>query len=1151
MLNRAVYQKDPSTRNLVNEGVAFVNDETTEAAHTVLRYELDTFVCDGQYEKGMEHMLRTYLDNLSATQQPAVWVSGFFGSGKSHLVKMMRALWADTRFSDGATARGIAHLPPAVCDLLAELSTQGKRLGGLHAASGTLGSGANGSVRLAILGIVFKSVDLPEQYHLARFVLWLKAEGIYEQVRGLVEQKGYNWQEELDNFFVAEGLPAALIDAKPNLFSSVAGCLDTLRQQYPFVTDITSAEMVKAIRQALTREGRFPLTLLVLDEIQQFIGGDSRRSSDVQEAVEACKNIGPHLLFVGSGQTAVMGTPLLQRLAGRFTIRIELSDADVDTVIRQVVLAKQPKAIAAIEEIMTANLGEIARHLAGTTLGHRPEDAERFAQDYPILPVRRRFWEQCLRVLDQSGADSQLRSQLSMVHKAIQTNLDRPVGSVVAADYLYFDAADRLLQARVLPRKVYAQTMVWRQGTEDEQLLARACGLVFLVNKLAGSNQSLAIRATNDTLADLLVEELAQGSSTLRSRLPALLGRCELLMQVGDEYRIQTEESTAWNDEFMAQRALLSSDANRIDAERGDRLRGRVGAIVKQISLLQGAAKVSRELHVTFDAVLPNDSDRQVYAWVRDGWSSDENSCHADARQGGNLSPTIYLFLPRRSADDLRSSIIDYKAAKATLDKRGLPGTPEGSEARAAIETILHSAETRIDELLDDVFAGVRVFQGGGAEVIGADLHAMLSEAAKNSLARLYSEFQIADLAGWDKVYANAQKGAPDALKAVGDSGEPANNPICKRVLNYLGSGKSGSDVRSHFESAPYGWSRDAIDAALQVLLVAGLVRAVDDHGRPVDARDLERKAIGKSQFKIESATVSAAQRVQIRMLLQQAGVSAKTNEEAAALPEFFAKLDALALRAGGEPPKPAPPLLPGLAEARQAGGNAQLLAVYNLREELGAAIKEWKNRGDAIEARRPAWQQLQRLLTHAQSLPDAAILQTQVDEISRQRRLLAEPDLVTPLLDGVAQLLRTQINRVAAQYDAACATGEQRLQGDSNWAQLDAAQQENIRLQQHIQCGPAEQDGTGRPAIDVGTTAAILATLDALPLSALADRTAALPSRFAAAVAAAARLLEPQTQFVKLPQRTLKDAQAVDDWLREVEQQLKAALAAGPVAIQ
>ncbi|MFO7633592.1 MAG: hypothetical protein R6W76_13700, partial [Caldilinea sp.] len=288
MLNRAVYQKDPSTRKLVNEGVASVNDDGSENALTVLRYELETFVCDGQYAIGLEHIFYTFLRNLRAAQQPGVWVSGFFGSGKSHLVKMARALWADIVFADGATARGIAHLPVAIRDLLAELSTEGRRVGGLHAAAGTLGASAEGSVRLAILSIVFKSAGLPQQYPQARFVMWLQREGILEQMQAYLEQEGYDWQEELDNFYVAEGLPAALVAARPHLFASPAACLETLRNQYPHVTDVTSDEMVKAIRQALSRDGKFPLTLLVLDEVQQFIGNDPQRANEVQEAVEAC-----------------------------------------------------------------------------------------------------------------------------------------------------------------------------------------------------------------------------------------------------------------------------------------------------------------------------------------------------------------------------------------------------------------------------------------------------------------------------------------------------------------------------------------------------------------------------------------------------------------------------------------------------------------------------------------------------------------------------------------------------------------------------------------------------------------------------------------------------------------------------------------------
>ena len=140
MLNKDIYVDPPLERKLENQGVANVNDDTRdENALRVLRYELKTFVCDGQYEKGIEDILDTYLKNINKPEQPGVWVSGFFGSGKSHMVKMLRALWLNTEFPDSATAREVANLPQAIKDHLVDLTNAGKREGGLHAASGTSG----------------------------------------------------------------------------------------------------------------------------------------------------------------------------------------------------------------------------------------------------------------------------------------------------------------------------------------------------------------------------------------------------------------------------------------------------------------------------------------------------------------------------------------------------------------------------------------------------------------------------------------------------------------------------------------------------------------------------------------------------------------------------------------------------------------------------------------------------------------------------------------------------------------------------------------------------------------------------------------------------------------------------------------------------
>ncbi len=765
-----------------------------------------------------------------------------------------------------------------------------------------------------------------------------------------------------------------------------------------------------------------------------------------------------------------------------------------------------------------------------------------FAQDYPILPVRRRFWENTLRVLDPTGTDSQLRNQLSMIHKAIQTNLEAPLGSVIQGDYIYFDSADKLLQTRILPRKVHEKTMNWIKGNPDQQLTARACGLVFLINKLAGSNNEIGIQATIDTVADLMVEDLPQGSSALRGQLPALMDGCELLMKVGDEYRIQTEESAAWNDEFLSQRSQLANEAHRVEAERDDRIRQRFSTLVKKLTLTQGRAKVIRNFSPLFNSELPADANQKVCVWVRDGWSIDENSVRADALQAGHHSPTVYVFIPKRSADDLRHQLIDYKAASATLEKRGTFNTAEGTEARAAMETAKQSAEGKINELLEEAFSGARVLQGGGSEILGDDLQTMVLEAAGNALKRLYPQFPIADHAGWAKVYANAKKGAPDALKAVGDDGESSKNPVVKELLKHIGGGKKGAVVRGHFESPPFGWSRDAVDGGLQVLLVAGLVRAQDDHGKAIDFKSLDRKAIGKTMFKVESATITTAQRIQVRKLFQKNGISAKPGEELAHAPRFLEKLLELAQNAGGDAPQPAKPATATLEEIRLTAGNEQLLALYNRREELAEAINQWSDLAKQIQTRWTAWIALKQLAGYGSGIVDAEIT-AQVANIEKQRQLLAEPDLILPLVNTLAQTLREELKRLADLYNSRHEEGMARLKGDGNWQQLDPEQRNSLLAEQNLTLAHA-------PRIEVATTDDVIATLKQVSISALGDRMAALPSRFDAVLVGAAELMESEAQFVKLPSCTIKTEEDIDGWLKDARTQIQNALQLGPVII-
>lgn len=1147
LINKEIYFKNPAENVIANNGVANVSDDKTEKSLETLRYEVETFVCDGQYEKGLEKILSTYLKNISATEQPGVWISGFFGSGKSHLAKMLRALWIDFTFpEDGASARSLAKLPTSASDLFKELSNQGKRHGGLHAASGTLGAGAGDNVRLALLGIVFKSVGLPEQYHVARFEMRLHEVGIFDKVKSHIESQGKDWAKERDHIYNSPLIVEGLLKAWPEFADTAQAAKEQLRAEYKKVTDVTNDEMISSIKDALTVDEKFPLTVIILDEVQQFIGNSADRAYWIQEVTEACcKKLGGKLLFVGTGQTALSGTVLLQKLMGRFQVPIELSDTDVETVIRKIILGKKPGCVSEIDQTMTSCLGEISRHLTGTKIEHRNDDAQVFVQDYPILPVRRRFWEKVLRIVDATGTVSQLRNQLKIVHEATITTLDRPIGHVVPGDFIYGQISSSLLQTAVISKELYENIQRLSGGTDDEKLMGRLCGLIFLVGKLPRDGVAdIGLRATAESLADLLVEDITAGSAELRKRIPSLLKQLEddgLIMSIENEYRLQTRESSAWHDEYRKQLAELAGNPTRIDDERVTIFRKACGEALKTVRLTQGNCKEPRTLSLHYANELPADASKKIYAWMRDGWETDEKSVLADARNAGNQSPTIFAYIPRHAADELNKTMVGMLAAQATLNVRGIPSTAEGEDARSAMTTRFNDTQRHINALIKEIMSNARVFQGGGNEIVESTLADQVNTAAANSLIRLYPQFDVADHSQWGKVFDNAKKGAGDALLAVGHKDEPAKHPVCAAILKYIAGGKKGSDIRDTFKEPPYGWSQDAIDGGLFALLAGGLTRAIDATNKTVDVKTLERAKITQTTFKVESVTVTPVQLIQVRKVLQDAGCPCKPGEELATIPAFIQSLLQRVQAAGGEPPCPHRPSTTHLDEIKSLTGNEQIMAIYNQREDLLKQIKEWDERAETIKKRYPDWSTLETLLELAKGLKPAEKLVEQAEAIKASRLLLADPNPMKELNEQSTQLLRKALNHAHDEYQKVYDALMTQLQMDSNWQKLNDSQRHAILTNANI---------VAVPAIATGSVDEIIESLEKMSLDIWRYRREALSSLFEQARLEAAKLLEPKVVHVSLPHRTIRTPDEAKEWLEEVETLLGEKLKDGPVML-
>ena len=1149
MMNQEIYEKDPRSHTLLNQGVAKVTSGQTDAELVTLRYELENFVCDGQYAEGLSRILSTYLGHLDKPEQPGVWVSGFFGSGKSHLVKMLQYLWTDFEFkNDGAKARGLPkNLPSGLKDLLKELSTSAKRLGGLHAAAGTLGAGAGESIRLELLGIIFKSVGLPEQYSRASFMIWLKDEGLEASVRDFIQQGGGDFDKELANLYVSDLIAKGILAARPEFASKPADVKTSLQKQFPKVSDVSIDEMIAKIKQAISQKGKVPCTIIILDEVQQYIADDVNRSKAVQDLQEhCCSRLGANLMFVATGQNALSGVPLLQRLQGRFPVTVELQDTDVEQVTRELVLKKKPSAEAGLKKLLDDHSGEIERQLVSTKIAFSSRDRRLLVQDYPILPVRRRFWERVLRAVDKAGTGAQLRTQLWIVYDAVKNTAEQPIGTVVNGAFLYEHIKTRVIQSGILLQEI-AETIARQKQEVDGELRYHLCSLIFLIGQLPHQGPADAgVRADTDTLADLLVTDLTSSSAELRKKIPLLLDMLVTsgsIMRIDNEYRMQTREGSEWNQVYLEARNKLLNDPAKLASERSQLLRTQCSEILKTFKLLHGKkSKESRKIELHFGDTPPSTDGASIPVWIRDGWETELSTVLSEARMAGDAA-IVYGHIPRTMAYELNQAIAGHYAATTTLQAKGAPSGEEGIHARKAMETLQTQSLGTRDGLITTILNETQVYLAGGDNMEGTLLNQKIEETAKLCLDRLYPLFHLADFSAsdWEKVYTRAKGGAGDAMAAVDHKGDVNTHPVCKAVVDYVGSGRKGADIQKHFEAPAYGWPKDAINAVLVVLVHAGVVRAISASKESVPPAKLDQKTISTVEFRCETITLSTVQLIAIRGVFKAIGIPSQPGDESTHAPNFLNKLKLLAEAAGGDAPLPKVPSTVSITDLANRVGNDQLKGIFDSKDEFTKQIANWQRDRDLIAERSSKWTQLIALLKFAADLPVAAEVQPEVTAIEQGRKLLASPDPVPAMVEKLTNALRGALNQARDQFTADYDTRLTTLTESPTWKQIPQPNRHQILGSQGIR---------ETPKIDVGTTEEVIETLQQTNLSVLSAIRDALPTRFQQAASAAAILLKPKAQSISLPGGTIENETELQVWLDDVKVRVMAKLKDGPVIL-
>ncbi|MBI2354427.1 MAG: BREX system P-loop protein BrxC [Deltaproteobacteria bacterium] len=433
------------------EGVIKADDEAS------LRLEIEEYVLTNEVEKRLESFLDAYNNYEGAN---GVWVSGFFGSGKSHLLKML-ALLLENRQIDGAAALDL-FLPK--CGNNEILRGDLKRAVGIPAKSILFNIDQKADVISktqidALLAVFVKVFDemcgyYGKQGHIAQFERDLDSRGLFEQFKTIYESvAGRPWHKGREQALLeAQNIAKAYAQATGGDETSVMGILDKYRSQYR-VSIEDFAEQVHAYieRQSPT----FRLNFFV-DEVGQYIAENVKLMTNLQTIAEslATKSRGRAWVIVTAQEDmgSVVGEMGKQqgndfsKIQARFANRMKLTSADVAEVIQKRLLMKNDDGVRLLSDIyhtQANNFKTLFDFADGSQTYRNFQDRDHFIHCYPFIPYQFALFQSAIQNLSQhnafEGKHSSVgeRSMLGVFQQvAIQIG-DHEIGQLATFDLMF------------------------------------------------------------------------------------------------------------------------------------------------------------------------------------------------------------------------------------------------------------------------------------------------------------------------------------------------------------------------------------------------------------------------------------------------------------------------------------------------------------------------------------------------------------------------------------------------------------------------------------------------------------------------------------------------------------------------------------------
>src|ERR1035437_2751819 len=548
------------------EGVIKADD----TAH--LGIEVDEYVLTNEAAKGLELLLETYTNYTNAN---GVWISGFFGCGKSHLLKMLAHLLGDVegqelprdRVSESFRSKAHGAFLPALL-AKAERMPAKSLLFNIDQKATLIAKDQTD----ALLSVFVKVFDESRGYygnqgHVAQFERDLDNRGQLTSFKEAYARiSGLDWSEGRELDVLEEGnVASAYVEVSGGSTTGPTGILEKYRDTY----SVSIEDFADEVKSWLDKqEDGFRLNFF-LDEVGQFIGSNTHLMLNLQTIAESLNTRcqGRAWVFVTSQEDMdkVVGDRTKQqgndfsKIQARFKTRVKLTSADVEEVIRKRLLEKNEAGEVALRGIYaaeSANFKTLFDFVDGAKSYRNYTDEAHFVGTYPFVSYQFPLFQAAIEGISDhnvfEGRNSSVgeRSMLGVVQQVAKDIGDVEVGRLATFDHMFAGIRASLKSAAQRSIDVAERNL-------DNELAIRLLKALFLVKYVE------SFKATSRNLTVLVYDRFGLDLPALSKHVQEALTLLETQTYVqrnGNIYEYLTNEEQVIEEEIKN----LDIDASEI-----------------------------------------------------------------------------------------------------------------------------------------------------------------------------------------------------------------------------------------------------------------------------------------------------------------------------------------------------------------------------------------------------------------------------------------------------------------------------------------------------------------------------------------------------------------------------------------------------------